>query len=110
MMITDESSLFRLEHNTKIHDSLPCVRRLQTILKIGDCRVVPELHLAPLRDVPYKPCAAHYEEAKAFGQEIKRLTLKACAEDGETTKEVYAVVEANWPLDNMDEEELEVYK
>ena len=31
---------------------------LRTILKIGDCRVVPELHLlvAPLRDVLYKPC------------------------------------------------------
>ena len=53
---------------------------------------------------------AHHEEAKAFGQEIKRRTLKACAEDEETTEEVYAVIEANWPLDDMDEEELEEYK
>lgn len=54
--------------------------------------------------------AAHYEAAKAFGQEVKRRTLKACAEDEETTKEAYAVIEANWPLDDMDEEELEEYK
>ncbi|KAF8259802.1 kinase-like domain-containing protein [Lactarius quietus] len=53
---------------------------------------------------------AHYEEAKAFGQEMKRRTLKACEEDEETTKEEYAVIEANWPLDDMDEEELEEYK
>lgn len=53
---------------------------------------------------------AHYEKAKAFGQQMKQLTLKACAEDEETTKEAYAVIEANWPLDDMDEEELEEYK
>jgi hypothetical protein len=41
---------------------------------------------------------AHYEGAKAFGQEMKRRTLKACAEDEETTEESYAVIEANWPL------------
>jgi hypothetical protein len=52
MIIMYESSLFPLEHNTKIDDSLPFVQPLRTILKIGDCRVVPELHLAPLRDVP----------------------------------------------------------
>jgi hypothetical protein len=31
---------------------LPFVQPLRTILKIGHCRVVPELHLAPLQDVP----------------------------------------------------------
>ncbi|KAK7695260.1 hypothetical protein QCA50_002450 [Cerrena zonata] len=54
--------------------------------------------------------AAHYEAAKAFGEEMKRRILKACAEDEETTKEAYAVAEANWPLDDMNEEELEEYK
>ncbi len=54
--------------------------------------------------------AARCEAAKAFGQEVKRKTLKACAEDEETTKEAYAVIKANWPLDDMDEEELEEYK
>lgn len=54
--------------------------------------------------------AAHYEDAKAFGQEMKRRTLEACAKDAETTKEEYAAIEANWPLDDMDEEELEEYK
>ncbi|KAH8119478.1 kinase-like domain-containing protein [Phellopilus nigrolimitatus] len=54
--------------------------------------------------------AAHYEAAKAFGQEVKRMTLKACAEDEEMTKETYAVIDANWPLDDMDEEELEEYR
>lgn len=53
---------------------------------------------------------ARYEDAKALGQEIKRMTLKACAEDEETTGEEYAVIESNWPLDDMDEEELEEYK
>ncbi|KAF5376644.1 hypothetical protein D9615_007875 [Tricholomella constricta] len=53
---------------------------------------------------------AHYEKAKAFGQEMKRVALKACVEDQEMTEEVYAVVEANWPLDDVDEEELEEYK
>jgi hypothetical protein len=48
---------------------------------------------------------AHYEKAKAFGQEMKQMTLKACAEDEETTEETYTVIEANWPLDDMDEEE-----
>ncbi|KAF9065848.1 kinase-like domain-containing protein [Rhodocollybia butyracea] len=41
---------------------------------------------------------AQYEEAKAFGQEIKQLTLKACKEDAETTAEVYAAVEAKLAL------------
>lgn len=54
--------------------------------------------------------ATHYKDARAFGQEIKRRTLKACAEDKETTEEAYAVIEANWPLDDMEEEELEEYK
>lgn len=54
--------------------------------------------------------AAHYEAAKAFCQEVKRRTLKACAEDEETTKEAYAVIEANWSLDDMDEEEIEDHK
>ncbi|CAA7266012.1 unnamed protein product [Cyclocybe aegerita] len=54
--------------------------------------------------------AAHYEAAKAFGQELKRKTLEACTEDEEMTKEDYAVIEANWPLDDMDEDELEEYK
>ncbi|KAI6142613.1 kinase-like domain-containing protein [Pisolithus tinctorius] len=53
---------------------------------------------------------AQYEEAKAIGQDIKRRTLEALAEDEETTEEAYAVIEANWPLDDMDEEELEEYK
>ncbi|KAI5997282.1 kinase-like domain-containing protein [Pisolithus orientalis] len=50
-----------------------------------------------------------YEEAKAIGQDIKRRTLEAFAEDEETTEEAYAMIEANWPLDDMDEE-LEEYK
>ena len=54
--------------------------------------------------------AAHYEEAKAIGQELKRRTLQACAEDEETTEKEYAVIEANWPLDDMSEEELAEYK
>lgn len=54
--------------------------------------------------------AAHYEEAKAFGQEMKRRTMEACAEDEEMTKEHYALIEANWPLDDVNEEELEEYK
>lgn len=53
---------------------------------------------------------AHYEAAKAFGQEVKRKTLEVCANDEETTEEEYSVIEANWPLDDMDEEELEEYK
>ncbi|KIM38483.1 hypothetical protein M413DRAFT_19995 [Hebeloma cylindrosporum] len=53
---------------------------------------------------------AHYEDAKALGQELKRRTLEALAEDEETTKEMYAAAEANWPLDDVDEEELEEYK
>lgn len=52
----------------------------------------------------------HYEAAKAVGQEVKRRTLQACAEDKETTQEMYAMIEANWPLDDMDKEELEEYK
>ncbi|KAJ2913700.1 hypothetical protein MD484_g6711, partial [Candolleomyces efflorescens] len=51
-----------------------------------------------------------YEAAKAFGQELKRMTLKASAEDKETTEEEYALIEANWPLDDMDEDELNEYK
>ncbi|KAG6810938.1 hypothetical protein H0H92_009712 [Tricholoma furcatifolium] len=31
--------------------------------------------------------AAHYEEARALGQEAKRLTLKACEEDKKMTEE-----------------------
>ncbi|KAG5641641.1 hypothetical protein DXG03_004555 [Asterophora parasitica] len=54
--------------------------------------------------------ATHYETAKAFGQELKRMTLKAYADDKEMSEEGYAVVEANWPLDDMDEKELEEYK
>ncbi|KAJ3738951.1 kinase-like domain-containing protein [Lentinula detonsa] len=54
--------------------------------------------------------AAHYEAAKAIGQEVKRRTFKACAEDEEMTKETYAVIEANSPLDDMNEDELEEYK
>ncbi|KAJ3982143.1 hypothetical protein F5890DRAFT_1574753 [Lentinula detonsa] len=54
--------------------------------------------------------AAHYEAAKAIGQEVKRRTFKACAEDEEMTKETYAVIEANWPLDDMNEDELRGYK
>lgn len=53
---------------------------------------------------------AHYEEAKALGQDMKRRTLKTCEEDEEMTEEDYAVIESNWPLDDMDEEELEEYK
>ena len=49
--------------------------------------------------------AAHYKQAKALGQEIKRMTLEAGAQDEETTEEAYAAIKANWPLDDMDEEE-----
>ncbi|KAG6847635.1 hypothetical protein H0H93_006893 [Arthromyces matolae] len=54
--------------------------------------------------------AAHYEEAMAFGREIKRVTLQGAREDEETTEEGYAAMEKNWLLDDMDEEELEEYK
>ncbi|KJA13580.1 hypothetical protein HYPSUDRAFT_209415 [Hypholoma sublateritium FD-334 SS-4] len=54
--------------------------------------------------------AAHYEKAKAFSQEIKRMTLEAGAQDEEVREEAYAVIKANWPLDDMEEEELEEYK
>ena len=70
-------------------------RRLRGIVGYGEETWVP---------------AAHYEEAKAFGQEMKQMTLNACAEDEEMTKEMYAVIEMNWPLDDMDEEELEEYE
>jgi hypothetical protein len=53
---------------------------------------------------------AHYKGAKAIAQELKRMALIACAEDEETTVEECTVIEANWPLDDMDEEELEEYK
>lgn len=53
---------------------------------------------------------AEYEEAKAISQEIKRIILKGCAEDEGTTKEEYALIEANWPLDDRDEDELNEYK
>ncbi|KAJ7066369.1 kinase-like domain-containing protein [Mycena amicta] len=53
---------------------------------------------------------ANYEKAKAFAQEVKRVTLKGCAEDEEMTEEGYAAAAANWPLDDMDEAELEEYK
>jgi hypothetical protein len=48
--------------------------------------------------------AADYEAAKAFGQEVKRRILEVCEENE------YAVIEANRPLVDMDEEELEEYK
>ncbi|KAG5338932.1 hypothetical protein C0989_005566 [Termitomyces sp. Mn162] len=54
--------------------------------------------------------AAHYEKAKAFGQKMKRMVLEAGAQDKETMEETHAAIEANWPLDDMDEEELEEYK
>lgn len=52
----------------------------------------------------------HYEKTKVLCQEIKRMTLEAGAQDEETTEEAYAAIEANWPLDDMDEEVLEEYK
>ena len=54
--------------------------------------------------------AAQYEVAKAFIQELKQRTLEICANDEETTEEECAVIEKNWVLDDMDEEELEEYK
>lgn len=54
--------------------------------------------------------AADYERAKAMARELKRTTLSACAEDEEITEELYAKMEANWPLDDVDEEELEEYE
>ena len=53
--------------------------------------------------------AARYEEAKALGQEAKRVTLEVCAKN-EETKEDYAVIDAHWPLDDMEEKEFEEYK
>ncbi|KAG6855653.1 hypothetical protein H0H87_012547, partial [Tephrocybe sp. NHM501043] len=53
---------------------------------------------------------AHYEVAKAFSLEVKQKILEACAENKEIRKEEYAVIKANWPLDDMDEDELEEYK
>lgn len=54
--------------------------------------------------------ADRYETAKIYSQEVKRRTLQVCAENEERTKEAYALIEANWPLDDMDEEELNEYK
>ena len=54
--------------------------------------------------------AARYEVARAMSQELKQRTLEACADDEDLPKETYSVIEANWPLDDMDEEELEEYK
>lgn len=53
---------------------------------------------------------AHYADAKALAQEVKRMTLEACAKDDEKTEEGYAAIQANWPLDDVDEEELEESK
>ncbi|KAI0347277.1 hypothetical protein BDW22DRAFT_1351682, partial [Trametopsis cervina] len=49
---------------------------------------------------------------RRWAKGIKRLTLKECTEDGETAERMYAVIEANanWPLDDTDEEELEESK
>lgn len=37
----------------------------------------------------------HYEEITALAQEVKRTTLKTCAEDEEQTEETYAEIETN---------------
>ncbi|KIY73439.1 hypothetical protein CYLTODRAFT_428523 [Cylindrobasidium torrendii FP15055 ss-10] len=52
---------------------------------------------------------AHYETAKALGEELKRRTLEACA-GVEDSDKVYGAVQANWPLDDMDEAEFEEFK
>ena len=72
----------------------------------GERQLVAKIGYADETWVP----VADYEAAKAFGQELKRMTLKASAEDEETTEEEYALIEANWPLDDMDEDELNEYK
>ncbi|CCM01419.1 uncharacterized protein FIBRA_03470 [Fibroporia radiculosa] len=46
----------------------------------------------------------------AIGQELKRMTSKANAENEETTEEECVMIEASWPLDNVPEEELEECK
>ncbi|KAJ7066478.1 kinase-like domain-containing protein [Mycena amicta] len=53
---------------------------------------------------------AHYEEVKAVIDELKQMTLETLAGDDETTEEVYVMIKANWPYDDMDEKELEEYK
>ncbi|KAJ7097742.1 kinase-like domain-containing protein [Mycena belliarum] len=54
--------------------------------------------------------ATNYERAKALGEDVKRVTLEASANDEETTEEDHAIIVANWPLDDMDEAEIEEYK
>ncbi|KAG6829928.1 hypothetical protein H0H87_009786 [Tephrocybe sp. NHM501043] len=48
---------------------------------------------------------ASYEKAKEFCQKLKQRTLDGCKNN-----EVTAEIEANWPFDDMDEEDLEEYK
>jgi hypothetical protein len=52
----------------------------------------------------------HYEKAKVFCREIKQMILEAGAQGEEMTEEAYTAIGAKWPLDEMDEEELEEYK
>ncbi|KAK7000463.1 hypothetical protein R3P38DRAFT_3058481 [Favolaschia claudopus] len=74
--------------------------------EMGERQLMARIDYADETWVPF----ADYEAAKAFGQELKRVTLKASAADEETTEEDYALIEANWPLDNMEEDELNEYK
>ncbi|KAF9568200.1 hypothetical protein CPC08DRAFT_757700 [Agrocybe pediades] len=59
------------------------------IRQITGCGPLPKAWVPPAR----------YEQAKALGQNFKRLTLEAAGED------VRDAIDANWPLDDFDEEE-----
>ena len=50
------------------------------------------------------------EADDASADEEEAVVEDVTDKDEETTKEAYAVIEANWPLDDMNEEELEEYK
>ena len=43
----------------------------------------------------------------ASGQEMKRKTLEVYSKDEGMTEDGLTVIKANWPLDDMDEVELE---
>ncbi len=75
----------------EVMDGKKSERQLREIIGYGEETWVP---------------AAKYETAKALGQEIKRMML----ENEETTEEIHARIEANWLLDDMDEDVLEEYK
>ena len=52
---------------------------------------------------------ADYEKAMASGQEMKQKMFEVYSEDEVVTEDKRALIAASWPLDDMDEVELEEY-